>query len=805
LEHICGVNAIADGQRLEFAAPTGLTIVYGDNGSGKTGYSKVMKHACRSREKKPPTIHRNLFCEGETPEPRARFTYRQDGTDRNEEWTVGADTSDELGSIALFDASCARAYVNESGELAYQPYGFGVFKELGATCSIVKDRLAKEAGSILVPTFTSFTQPPVVAAINAVMTQDTEVNRTALTTLATLSEEETAAVAILDAQLAKLKADDPVKQAAALKRLATSLDTATRSIAAAGTGTAAGLTAAIGAMELRNSTAKTAADASKLAFGEEPVQGVGGDQWKRMYELARDFSTQVAYPGEPFPYLGEDARCVLCQQELDLDARVRMLSFKTFIEDSTADEARKAAVAYQAVRAGIADAAKLVVAIDDTLLDLIEAHNPELAKSLRSAKASYAALSTTAAVADAADEWKKLALPEVDNTALSTLAGKLRGDAAELEKNSNAEEQRKLQERLDLLKERRDLGKSLESILQAAVLKAKRTRLQVAANIIETAPITRKAGEMMRQVITQELCDRLNRELVALNAGHLEVEFASRGSVGSQLHYLRFTKAPKQADLEEVLSEGEHRCVGIAAYLTELRLEGHASAIVLDDPVSSLDQRHRDAVARRLVEEAKHRQVVILTHDLAFMYALNRAATEEQIPTLVQAVRRTSEGTGVVSPDGDYPEEMPLKTLIKTRIPAVAEQVKQLDAFAAERRGKVVDLYDLIRVAWERVVEETILCAVVSPFDKAIHTAKLKGVQVEFEDCLAVQAGMGNASDIIEAHRTPAGSGSTVLPTNDRIAEDIQKLTRYYATANKRAQDVAKERKERLENPPSPN
>ena len=802
LEHICGVNALVPDQKLDFVVPVGLTIVYGDNGSGKTGYSKVLKHACRSREKKPPIIHGNLFCEGDSPKPRARLTYKQDGTDHSEEWTVGANTSDELGSIALFDARCARAYVEDSGELAYQPYGFGVFKELGTVCGMVKERLNREASSIAVSTFTAFAQPSVVAAINAVMTQDTEDNRTALTTLATLSEEETAAIGVLDAQLGQLKAEDPAKQAAALRKLAASLDSTAQSIDSAATSTVAQLAAAPGAMALRNTAAKTAADASKLAFGEEPVQGVGTAQWKRMFELAKEFSTQVAYQGEAFPYLGEDAKCVLCHQELDLDARVRMLKFKSFIEDKTAEDSRKASVAYQAVRTGIADAAKLVAAINDTLLDLIEARDAALAKSLRAAKTSYAALSTAASTADTEDGWKKLICPVVDTAPLRALAEKLRTDATELEKNSTADEQRKLQERLDLLKERRDLAKSLESILEAAVLKVKKTRLQRSANIIDTTPITRKAGELTKVVITQELCDSLNRELVALNAGHLEVEFASKGVVGSQLHYLRFTRAPKHASLDEVLSEGEHRCVGIAAYLTELRLEGHTSAIVLDDPVSSLDQRHRDAVARRLVDEAKGRQVIILTHDLAFMYALNRAAIEEQVPTRVQAVRRTSEGTGVVS-DGDYPEEMPLKTLIRTRIPQAAEEVKRLDTFAIERRGKVVDLYDLIRVAWERVVEETILCAVVSPFDKAVHTNLLKGVQVEFEDCLSVQAGMSNASDIIEAHRTPAASGTTALPTDDRITEDIQKLQDYYRMASKRAQDVAKERKERLENPPT--
>ena len=45
--HHKGVNALAEDQKLKFAL--GLTIVYGDNGAGKTGYIRILKQACRAR------------------------------------------------------------------------------------------------------------------------------------------------------------------------------------------------------------------------------------------------------------------------------------------------------------------------------------------------------------------------------------------------------------------------------------------------------------------------------------------------------------------------------------------------------------------------------------------------------------------------------------------------------------------------------------------------------------------------------------------------------------------------------------
>jgi hypothetical protein len=47
--HHEGVNALAADQTLKFAPAPGLTIVYGDNGAGKTGYIRILKQACRAR------------------------------------------------------------------------------------------------------------------------------------------------------------------------------------------------------------------------------------------------------------------------------------------------------------------------------------------------------------------------------------------------------------------------------------------------------------------------------------------------------------------------------------------------------------------------------------------------------------------------------------------------------------------------------------------------------------------------------------------------------------------------------------
>src|SRR6185437_14063412 len=84
--HHKGVNALAENQTLKFSA--GLTIVYGDNGAGKTGYIRILKQACRARGQEE--ILGNVVLTGiAPPKPSVAIKYRV-GTDAAaREWTGG--------------------------------------------------------------------------------------------------------------------------------------------------------------------------------------------------------------------------------------------------------------------------------------------------------------------------------------------------------------------------------------------------------------------------------------------------------------------------------------------------------------------------------------------------------------------------------------------------------------------------------------------------------------------------------------------------------------------------------------------
>ncbi|MCG2807531.1 MAG: AAA family ATPase, partial [Coriobacteriia bacterium] len=522
--------------------------------------------------------------------------------------------------------------------------------------------------------------------------------------------------------------------------------------------------------------------------------------WKAMFLDAKVFSTEVAFPGEEFPVVGDGSRCVLCHQTLDETAKDRLTRFADFIGNQAEKRARDAAKVYGDLRTGAIEAAKGIGGIDDAFVEQVLERADATATALKTMRTDFTKWQTSAEAVSSHDQWSKLIGPAAGISTVTALATKPTKEADELDKNSNADALVKLKGNLSLLNNRIALAKVLPTIIESAGAAATKRRLQVLSNTIDTAHVSRQATKTTQAVLTDALCLALNTELDALDAESLKVEFVKKGDGGGVLHYLRLKNAPRNTKIEEILSEGEHRCLAMAAFLAELGQQGHSSAIVLDDPVSSLDHKHRDKLATRLVEEAKHRQVIILSHDLAFLYAIDQAAALAQVPVRQHAVARTSDGTGVPV-DGLYPEAMKLNDLIK-HIKKLADEVAAMDPNDIARRGKVVDCYDLIRAAWERVVEESLLRSVVGPFDKAVHAQMLKGVFVEDEDHSTVFWAMTKASNIVDAHRTPAGGGTTVIPKDTEIAADIEQLRAFKKAADARAQEVIARRK-KLESPPT--
>ena len=137
IKELSNVNALAAGGSLPIAE-NGLTVIYGENGAGKSGYSRILKHACRARDQREPILPDAKVDPESVGVPAAKFEVAIDGAKTNLAWTFGSPAPEPLSEIAIFDTHCARAYIDNHGDFAYRPYGLDILENLVSLCGKLK-------------------------------------------------------------------------------------------------------------------------------------------------------------------------------------------------------------------------------------------------------------------------------------------------------------------------------------------------------------------------------------------------------------------------------------------------------------------------------------------------------------------------------------------------------------------------------------------------------------------------------------------------------------------------------------------
>ena len=110
------VNALASDQPLTFALE-GLTIIYGDNATGKSGYARLLKRIARARHQEE--VLSDVFRDTSLTEPTAQLTVRVG--DREEPLVWPESSMPELQRMLFYDAECGSAYVSTVSDLPYRP------------------------------------------------------------------------------------------------------------------------------------------------------------------------------------------------------------------------------------------------------------------------------------------------------------------------------------------------------------------------------------------------------------------------------------------------------------------------------------------------------------------------------------------------------------------------------------------------------------------------------------------------------------------------------------------------------------
>lgn len=797
------VNRLAEGQPPLRFAPKGITLVYGDNGSGKSGYCRIAKKVCRARVE--DDLLGNAFAKEKSGKPVVTIRWKTENASDVEEcdWSPDQPAPAALSTVSVFDSKNAALYVDGDNQLEYLPFEVDLVQKLAELCigfnAVIGAEIdASKKGLIALPDFTPDT---TVSSLASRMKQAANVAN-----LPTEKEIEDLAVWTADDETSlqshiKSAATDPVHQADIRSRCISACASVADTFEALEKALS---NAAI--LELKGKhdglvVAKAANEAAAAKeFQDMPLEHVGSDAWKQLFEHARAYSA-LAYPGQEFPYTDAGAKCVLCQQDLDERARARLSRFDDFVKDKAAQEYNRRKmeladavtalnglqiVSEKDIRQRLAEFATLgdsQTAMVDNLITASDTLTKRKDEALAAAlgQREFGALTAVSAIAEP----------------LKAVIKQLKDEEQALRKNAADDTARQQQAmKLRELEDKKALSQNRANVLRYRADREKILRLAACQADLATAAFSRKVTELRQAHFTDKLNEKIEAEINELGLTHLDVKIKDRTEKGRS-QFSSDIGLQQKASKSAVLSEGEQRALALACFLAEAKLEPGKNGLIIDDPVSSLDQERIRRVAERLVQAAGDgRQVVIFTHNLVFYQEVRSAAAaqEPQVEVVPHVIHCFGGDTFGIVKEDDLPD---LARRIKDRIPVLKAELaaaKAIDPADAALYQKAIErFYSELRKTWERLVEEILLGGVVERFNSGVKTQSLKGVVVSDDDYRIVYHAMKRASEYSGHDR--AAARKLAPPSHAEMENDLNRLSEYQKEISKRRRELEEERK----------
>ncbi|MGB7587583.1 MAG: hypothetical protein WBM00_02625 [Solirubrobacterales bacterium] len=637
IRDVQNINRLAPGQALCFSS--GLNVVLGPTAAGKSGYARLLRRLGRSAGF--AQVLPNVFdAEAGEAQQTASIQIAVSGEIHDIAVDLDGKASPALAALAVFDGACAQLYLSGPNVIEHVPSSLLLLRRMVEAQDLLADRLkaaAKEAQEGL-PQLPDIDPETAAGRLLATITAETDSEEVAR--FASLSDGERAEMRELNAALAGLTSDQGSRLEAAARGRADAAAVAAKELEEAAGKLADERIEALGVLRARLDDASAAERRLAVdAFAGQPFAGTGQGPWREMWEAARRF---VESGGRTFPSAGPDAACPLCQQDLDDADRKRMAKFEEFVRSNLRGQIATLAARLSDEVAALPDLSALRARVEANL-----AGAPEPVTA--AAEEAVDILTTRAGLAARQAEGDGTEVIDVSLPALAPIRSYAEewSGAAETRAALHGEGNRQqLIDRFAELRARNELAAALPSV-RARISELERVdRLGAAVAQLGTAKISSTLRRLQQAAVTDRMRAAIADELrgVGLLEGRIKsVGKAAKGKSAVQLGL----DAPGRSKLVEVLSDGEQRALALAFFFAESAVSASGSSIILDDPVALLDGERQEYVARRLVEEAQRRQVIVFSHDRAFVEMLRRAAEDAGQEVHQQTIHRDGNRAGL--------------------------------------------------------------------------------------------------------------------------------------------------------------
>ena len=745
-----GINALKPGAQIDFAP--GVTVIFGENGSGKSGFVRVLKRAAGLRTAED--ILHNVRGD-KRPTPSGTFTVTVGTAGQTIPWKNEFGIA-PLNRVSIFDARGARLHVEDDLTYVYTPGELTLFPLVQNAIERVRTALeaaivAKTPGpNVILASFDrSCSIYAIIETLRAATDQD-EIKKYAV-----LPDNVDATIESLNIEVDALKSSNIQNalkrsrdRAAVVKVLKTAIETAN----------AFDIATYVSRVQARDQASRRRDEAGSKAFEGLGITGVLSEEWRQFIQAGEEYlkkNTAQTYPNTDDP-------CTYCQQPLTAKAVELVKKYRDFSNN--------------AIRAAL-DTAEgqlrdYVAPIVNTKMDTIQQQlaaetngGEDVLNPITDVIEQTKKLSLDVAACSAIDWQDKGPSLAAAETVVSGEETRLTGLIASLQ-TSVEERQAALKAKQTELTELQG-KKTTNTLLPLIEKRVSDAKWVTRATIVKSnltgvlRSLTEAAKDASDELLNKDFGRRFEDECKLLRAPNVTLNFPGRQGQVTRRKLVASYK-PSQ-----VLSEGEQKALALADFLAEVTSVPASSPVVFDDPITSMDYRRIHEVCDRIVALAEDHQIIVFTHNIWFAAELLSKADKKSWK--YYDIRLEGGDAGVVT--------AALHPRVDT-IAQVSARVKKMIDGAEKQEGEIKAAlvekgYEELRGLSEIVVEHEMLKGVVQRYAPNVMMTKLDKINVGKlqESVAAIMPVFDKSCRYIASHSQPPETQG-IRPTLDELKAD---------------------------------
>ncbi len=758
LKHVSGANALKKKMLIEFHPQ--LTVIFGENSAGKTSFSRLLKWAffSRSEEKILPNVFKDVEDPLET-----KFNF--DTEDGPVEMRMPGDENVSLtDQFSVFDNKAIVKHLDERNEFEFRPAGLVFFSELNGAVDKVESRVNARINELtpdnpFVDLFEG--ESEIKDLIEAI---DTEINIDILQEHIPYTAKH------------QKKKDKLTKEYDELLIATKQLNTAIKSyeqligdlhrnkerIEKLNSEFSEESLTKISKSIIRLVQLEKAVKEEGLSSIESNVfDEIGTAEWREFIKAAHKYATY-----EDIDYPQDEDICILCHQELSEEANILIGKYWIYLQSEAEDRLKSAQSSQDKYQAHLRKISFNHFPEDSRLTQWLEDNENEYLGELKVQLNSQSELPDEIIEKINKRDAEALESVQVDCSMHDELIKHLEKKIKTLRGGSQLEKLNSIKSEITYLNHKKKLNKHYKKIEKFA-------QEQIIASILQKVPwhkfkrrITDCEKNLSAKYFSTDYVARFNQEVEALN-GKIQIEVDSRGSAGSSNRQLLI----KGNNPSSVLSESEQKVTAISDFLVEMELSEINKGLIFDDPSTTLDDYRKSELAKRLVREAKNKQIIIFTHDLAFLSTIIETCKDIGIEFRCHWIENTGGQSGLVYLDNTPSFEKIFKRTGKAQ--EWCERAKKQEP--QEREDSLRSGFAALRTSYEALVVFEIFAGVVQRFAERVSIDSLRSVKYNNEIRDIVMDGFAQCCRYMEGH-SHSDKFASKKPTVEALQGEIERF-----------------------------